>query len=77
MAHNVEGFDPTSPSKASAEQVQACKSGYQHLGTIRFSGTGAYQGQAAVVLGIAQGRRTVVFVIAATNCDQVLFSISR
>ena len=59
------------------EQVGACRSEYAKVGTVRFSGTGDYQGRPAVVLGIETGGRTIVFVVAATDCSQVLVSVSR
>ena len=46
-------------------------------GTVRFRASGTYQGRPAVVLGIDTDRRTIVFVVAADDCTQVLYSASR
>ena len=73
----VEGFDRNSGAKATAEQLEKCEKVYATNGPLRFSGTGAYLGRAAVVLGIANGERTIVFVVAADDCSTVLFSVSR
>ncbi len=59
------------------EQVAACRAEYAKVGTVRFSGTGDYQGRPAVVLGVETGGRTIVFVVAATDCSEVLVSVSR
>jgi hypothetical protein len=57
--------------------VDACANQYATDGAIRFRASGAYQGRPAVVLGIDTDRRTIVFVVAADNCAQVLYSASR
>ena len=59
------------------EQVDACRAEYAKVGNVRFSGTGDYQGRPAVVVGIETGGRTIVFVVAATDCSEVLLSVSR
>ena len=59
------------------EQVDTCRTEYAKVGTVRFSGTGDYQGRPAVVLGVETGGRTIVFVVAATDCSEVLVSVSR
>ena len=41
-----------------------------------FTGTGEYQGQPVTIVGISEGGRTIVFVVAATDCTKVLASIS-
>ena len=77
--------DQANPAAATAaaaasvtpEQVGACRSEYAKVGTVRFSATGEYQGRPAVVLGIETGGRTIVFVVAATDCSEVLVSVSR
>ncbi len=43
----------------------------------RFSGTATYRGEAAAVVGVARGGRTIVFVVARSSCTDVLASISR
>ena len=58
-------------------QVDACRAEYAKIGTVRFSGTGDYQGRPAVVLGLETGGRTIVFVVGATDCSEVLVSVSR
>ncbi|MEO6469408.1 MAG: hypothetical protein ABIP21_09920 [Acidimicrobiia bacterium] len=58
-------------------QVDACRTEYAKVGTVRFSGTGDYTGRPAVVLGVETGGRTIVFVVAATDCSEVLVSVSR
>ena len=72
---------PTAAADAAAsvtsEQVAACRTEYSKVGNVRFSGTGEYQGRPAVVLGIETGGRTIVFVVAATDCSEVLVSVSR
>ena len=73
----VPGFDVGSGTKATAEQLQTCEKQYATAGPVRFSATGSYMGRAAVVLGIANGERTIVFVVAADDCPTVLFSVSR
>ena len=73
----VAGFDARSGARATAEQLEKCEKEYATNGPLRFSATGAYLGRAAVVLGIANGERTIVFVLAADDCPTVLFSVSR
>ena len=73
---------PSQPKVAAAAsvtlaQVDACRAEYVKVGTVRFSGTGDYQGRPAVVLGVESGGRTIVFVVAATDCSEVLVSVSR
>ena len=67
----------TAAASVTPEQVGACRSEYAKVGTVRFSATGDYQGRPAVVLGIETGGRTIVFVVAATDCSEVLVSVSR
>jgi hypothetical protein len=69
--------DAAPPATVGAEAVAACASRYASEGTVRFRASGAYQGTPAVVLGIDTDRRTIVFVVAADNCAQVLYSLSR
>ncbi len=59
------------------QQVGACRAEYAKVGNVRFSGTGDYQGRPAVVLGVETGGRTIVFVVAAADCSEVLVSVSR
>jgi hypothetical protein len=63
--------------RATADQVTKCEDNPPVKGQIKFSGSGAYQGRPAVILGISKGARTIVFVVAADDCAQVLFSVSR
>ncbi|MGZ4796645.1 MAG: hypothetical protein ACXV8T_12195 [Acidimicrobiia bacterium] len=62
---------------ATPEQVQACADQYASEGTVRFQASGTYRGQAAIVLGIDDRNRTIVFVVAAGQCSDVLYSASR
>jgi hypothetical protein len=63
---------PVAPSA-----VEACAGAYGTAGSIRFRATGSYGGRGAVVLGIDTGGRTIVFIVAADDCTQVLYSASR
>ena len=74
---SVNGFDASSSLRASADQVAKCQRVPPAPGPIRFTGSGAYEGRAAVIIGIASGDRTIVFVVAADDCAQVLLSVSR
>ena len=74
---SVPGFNPSGPLKATPDQVAACRQVYKSQGKIRFTGSGAYQDHPAVVIGLANGARTIVFVLAADNCTDVLYSVSR
>jgi hypothetical protein len=70
----------SAPSRApsvAAPAVATCASQYAREGSIRFRGSGTYGGRAAVVLGIDTPTRTIVFVVAAGDCSQVLYSASR
>ena len=73
----VPGFDPSGALTATPEQVATCRKVYAGQGKIRFTGSGAYQDRPAVVIGLANGPRTIVFVLAANNCTDVLYSVSR
>ncbi len=68
---------PAADATVTPEQVGACQAEYAKVGTVRFSGTGVYQGRAAVVLGVESGGRTIVFVVANTDCSEVLVAASR
>ncbi len=57
--------------------VESCATTYADEGAIRFRGSGTYEGRPAVVLGIDTAGRTIVFVVAAADCRQVLYSASR
>jgi len=70
------GVSTTTVAPVAAGAVDACANQYATEGTIRFRASGAYQGRPAVVLGIDTDRRTIVFVVAADNCE-VLYSASR
>jgi len=74
---SAPGASTTTVAAVAATAVDACAHQYATEGTIRFRASGAYQGRPAVVLGIDTDRRTIVFVVAAANCAQVLFSASR
>ena len=73
----VPGFSSAGALKATGDQVAACRRVYAGEGKIRFTGSGAYQDRPAVVIGLANGARTIVFVVAADNCTDVLYSVSR
>ena len=62
---------------ANPRAVDGCVNQYASEGSIRFRGSGSYQGRPAVVLGIDTGPRTIVFVVAADDCARVLYSASR
>ena len=76
-ASGVKGFQPDTAAGATPEQVQTCAKQYAVQGTVRFTASGVYQGQPAAVLGVVVGSSTIVFVVAAADCDTVLFSVSR
>ncbi len=59
--------------------VARCVEQYGSQGTIRFQGGAILNGRPAVLLGIASasGERTIVLVVAADNCSDVLYSASR
>ncbi|MEP6625503.1 MAG: hypothetical protein ABJC79_13745 [Acidimicrobiia bacterium] len=76
-APSVNGFDANATARARPEQVTACAQAIGAQGTVRFNGSGAYNGEPAVIVGIAAGDRTVVFVVAAADCARVLYSVSR
>lgn len=76
-ASPVDGFQPDTTAGATPDQVQACAQQYAAQGTVRFTASGVYQGRPAAVLGVVVGKSTIVFVVAATDCDTVLFSVSR
>jgi hypothetical protein len=42
-----------------------------------FTGTATFRGVPALVLGVTKGGRTIVFVVATSDCTDVLASISR
>ena len=66
----------TSGPVATGEQVTACRDHYEESGTVRFTAAGSFGGTPAVVVGIANGDRTIVFVVAASDCTAVLYSAS-
>ena len=57
-------------------QVQTCQDRYRAAGELRFTGSARYQDRPVVVVGVAVGERTVVLVVAADNCTDVLYSAS-
>ena len=67
--------DGTGPT-ATATQVQACRDHYEKSGSVRFTAAGSYGGAPAVIVGIANGDRTIVFVVSASECTTVLYSAS-
>jgi hypothetical protein len=69
--------DQAGTPAVSPQAVDACATRYATDGTIRFRGSGSFGGRPAVVLGIDAGKRTIVFVVAAADCAQVLYSASR
>jgi hypothetical protein len=62
---------------ATPQAVATCADRYASEGTIRFRASGTFQDRPAVVLGIDTTDRTIVFVVAADDCAQVLYSASR
>ncbi len=74
---DLSKLQPDTAAGATPEQVQACAKRYADQGTVRFTGSGVYQGQPAAVLGVVVGNSTIVFVVAAADCDTVLYSVSR
>ena len=73
----VRGFDENSSVRARQDQVAKCEEVLAAQGSVRFSGSGAYQGRAAVIVGVRASSRTIVFVVAADDCADILFSVSR
>lgn len=57
--------------------AQRCADQLTGGGTEVFRATGTYEGAPAVVLGLEQGARTIVLVVAADDCLAVLTSVSR
>jgi len=81
-ARSNESTTPSAGAQSTAApatptQVQRCSDGYGAEGSVRFRAAGTYDGRAAVVLGVESGARTIVFVVAADDCAQVLYSASR
>ncbi len=74
----VQGSDASGASgpAATADQVTACRNHYRASGTVRFTAAGSFGGTPAVIVGIANGDRTIVFVVAASDCTTVLYSAS-
>jgi len=66
-----------STAAATPQQIAACAGQYGAQGTIRFQASGTFQGRSAVILGVDTDRRTIVFVVASDNCNEVLYSASR
>ena len=73
----AKGADAGAASEFAPGAVDDCATAYGDEGAIRFRGSGTYQGRPAVVLGIDTDQRTIVFVVAAADCGQVLYSASR
>jgi hypothetical protein len=57
--------------------VAAFSSQFAGSRPVRFVGTGTYEGQPAVVVGLDQGGRTIAFVVPVGDCTSVLTSVSR
>lgn len=66
----------TAGPSATPEQVQACREYYGSRGQVRFTASVTYDARPAAVIGIGNGARTIVFVVAAENCTNVLYSAS-
>jgi hypothetical protein len=73
----ASGTDRNAVALVTPQAVDACATQYGTEGTVRFRGSGRYAGRPAVVLGIDTETRTIVFVVAADDCTQVLYSASR
>ena len=74
---SAAGSTARSAAKVAPRAVDACATQFATAGTVRFRGSGAYGGRPAVVLGVDTAARTIVFVVAADDCTQVLYSASR
>ncbi len=72
---SADNRDATGPA-TTAKQVASCRSHYEASGTVRFTAAGSFGGTPAVIVGIANGDRTIVFVVAASDCTTVLYSAS-
>jgi hypothetical protein len=72
-----QGTSSSAAAPVGPGAVEACARAYDSAGSIRLRGSGTYGGRASVVLGIDAGGRTIVFVVAADDCTQVLYSASR
>jgi hypothetical protein len=69
---------PTAPAlDVGAVDPAACALELAGTRDVVFSGTGTYQGAAVTIIGVAKGGRTIVFVVSATDCSNVLASVSR
>jgi hypothetical protein len=73
----ASGAESMRVTPASPAEVADCATQYGSQGTVRFRGSGTYGSRPAVVLGIDTDQRTIVFVVAADDCTQVLYSASR
>lgn len=72
----AEGFTENATSVPAA-RVAECAAGFASEGTVRFRASGDFQGRPAVIVGVDTETRTIVFVVAADDCTQVLYSASR
>jgi hypothetical protein len=68
---------PSVPQTFSAAAVAACADQVAGDRPVTFTGTGQYKGQPVTIVGITEGGRTIVFVVASTDCTDVVASISR
>jgi hypothetical protein len=55
----------------------ACADQFAGSRAVRFVGTGTYEGQPVVVVGLDRGDRTIAVVVPAGDCASVLTSVSR
>ena len=74
-AGNTAGNTPG--TTANSVDPAACALKLAGSRRVAFSGTGTYRGTPVAIVGIAEGGRTIVFVVSSTDCTKVLASISR
>jgi hypothetical protein len=77
FASNTTGAGLDAGTAVSPQTVDACARQLAPQGTIRFRASGTYGGRPAVILGLDTDRRTIVFVVVAGDCTQVLYSVGR
>jgi hypothetical protein len=68
---------PTPAPAGALVQPEVCAHELAGSRDVTFSGTGTYRGAPVTIVGIDEGRRTIVFVVSSTRCTDVLASISR
>ncbi|MSO37645.1 MAG: hypothetical protein EXQ69_05255 [Acidimicrobiia bacterium] len=71
------GSNEATSSDGAADASLDCAGQFAASGKEVFRATGNYEGRAAVLIGIERSGRTIVLVVAASDCQTVLTSISR